>query len=221
MFEKHGVKAPLFQNGLSIKWFPELHKEFHRLGHELSGRSYDQSVNMAMFRTREEERGDIRRSTQAVADLVGEKPVGWIGAAAKFTDKTQELLTEEGYLWHADIRDDDLPYAIRIKGKTLICIPHRSETITDRTWWWSERGRPFTPNEGFDHFREYFEACLETAQETGEALLVTWGIHTQIGAYPDRIRGVDKMLAYMKSLQGAIWMARFRDVAEFWRGNYA
>ncbi len=221
LFEKHGMKATTMANGLGIKRLPQLHKEFHRLGHEISARSYDQDINLTLHRNPDEEREDIRKTTDIIAQVIGERPVGWLTSGAWYTDKTQQILMEEGYLWHGDPRDDDLPYTVKKNGKSLICLSHRSATCTDRTWFDPSRGRTHSPSQAFAHFQDTVDAYLETGSETGEALLMTWGVHPFLGSLPDRIRALDKMLAYMRSLGNAIWIARFRDIAEFWMKNYA
>lgn len=67
-------------------------------------------------------------------------PLGWLNPGAGCSERTFEILVDEGYLWNGDLRDDDLPYVIEVKGKILIEIPHRTMATNDLAWWSGRQG---------------------------------------------------------------------------------
>ena len=93
-------------------------QQLHERGHEIAGHSYTQDLILP-YLSLDEETEVIRRCKRIIENAVGTPPVGWFSPVAAPTVHTAELLAQEGFLWHGDYNDTDLPYLRRnLQGTT-------------------------------------------------------------------------------------------------------
>jgi peptidoglycan/xylan/chitin deacetylase (PgdA/CDA1 family) len=224
MLEKVGVKCTVLANGWPATKYPELHREYHKLGHEIGVHNWVEDETNAMY-TPEEEVKVMRMARQRLADVIGWEPVGYITQGD--TDKTLALQIEEGYLWTASLREDDLPWIWRKNGKVTVEIPHRTATTGD----WNSMGMPDltrmvhpgwqrSPDDAVEYCKRYVDAYLATADEQGWPMDMVFGIHPYVGCLPERVRALERMIAYIKSQPG-VWMHRYMDIAEYWKTHFS
>ena len=215
--EKNGIKSTVFATGFGLTKYPAIHKQFHSQGHEIAAHGWDSRKGMVMY-TAPQEAECIRATTDKVAEVTGERPAGWLSPQVQCTERTFKLLADAGYSWHADLRDDDIPYGLKIGDKTLIEIPFRTMTTDDYGIWGPGRGRAgMDPETSAEYFKEVLELYVE-AGETWPVLLV-FGVHPYTSALPDRIRAVDRILQTLKS-HPKVWMVQYKTLAEYWKKNY-
>ena len=224
LLDRCGLKVTFFCSGAGAKYHPEVIREIKERGHEIGGHGYYQSRGAARM-TADEEREDIVETTSILESVSGERPCGWLNpGAGGCSERTFELLVDEGYLWNGDLRDDDLPYGIKVKDKILIEMPHRSMTTNDFSWFSGRGGinsivkAQRSPQEAVKFFRDTFDGYYETAKREG-AQSLTFGIHPYISCYPDRIGAIEKMIAYMKDFPG-VWFSTYDALAQWWKKNY-
>ena len=99
-------------------YFPKRCKKLHERGHEIAGHSYTQDLILP-YLSLDEETEVIRRCKRIIEKTVGTPPLGWFSPVAAPTEHTAELLAREGFLWHGDYNDTDLPYVVETaKGTT-------------------------------------------------------------------------------------------------------
>ena len=127
--DKYDLKVSLPINGLTCELWPELVKYAHSCGHELVAYCWDQGEYFYML-MREQERGKIFKTVEAITKLTGERPTGWSSPGVRSTDNPLELNLEAGLKYKCDDHDDEMPYAKKIGDQTLIMIPHQ-HTIND------------------------------------------------------------------------------------------
>lgn len=214
LLDKFGIKASIFPNAGMVERYPDLYRELHKKGHEIVARSYDQGVPTPDLSPIEEQQ-EIQRCTAVVEKVIGERPVGWINPGAKCTDKTPEILADAGYIWHGDLKGDDLPYGIKTKnGKKIVVIPHRTMTSNDNAVF---RNQP-SVLEAFNFIKESFDAFYKTGREKFP-ISMTYGIHPMQSCTPDRIQVHERAFEYMLKFKD-VWFARYVDMAEHWMKNY-
>lgn len=221
LLDKIGIKASIFPNAGMVEQFPDLFRDLHRKGHEIVARSYDQNIPTTHM-NEEEERKEIRRCTAILEQSVGEHPAGWINPGAKCTEKTADILADEGYLWHGDLKGDDLPYGIKTKnGKKIVVVPHRTMTSNDFAVF-PESGmalKGFRSNtDGLQFIKDFFNAYYELGKEEHPQSL-TYGIHPMRSCIPDRINVHQRALEYMLTFKD-VWFARYVDIADHWMKNF-
>lgn len=220
LLDKFGIKASIFPNAGMVERYPDLFRELQGKGHEIVARSYDQGVPTTHL-TAEEERKEIQRSTAIIEKVVGKRPVGWINPGAKCTDKTPEILADEGYIWHGDLKGDDLPYGIRTRnGKKIVVIPHRTMTSNDFAVFPEAGGlKGFRSGEqAFEFIKDFFDSYYKLGREEYPQAL-TYGIHPMRSCIPDRIGVHERAFDYMLKHKD-VWFARYVDMAEHWMKHY-
>jgi len=72
-----------------------------------------------------DEREDIRNTAEAIAQVTGKRPRGWLGPGLAETRETPDLLQEEGYDYVADWVLDDQPVWLKTRGKPIVGLPTR------------------------------------------------------------------------------------------------
>jgi len=195
------IKATVCISGKSVELYPEAVQELYKKGHELAGHSYTQDLILP-YLTPEEERGVIRRCREIIERAVGFKPVGWFSPVAAPTEHTAEFLVEEGFLWHGDYNDTDLPYALKTSKGTIVAIPH-SDFTDNRVL----RG---SPRDFYQVYKDTFDFLYRT--ETKGMINLT--VHAHFGGRPLMSAMLAEILQYMKGFPG-VWFARHDEIARW------
>lgn len=219
LLEKNGIKSTVFANGFGMTKYPDIHKEFHRQGHEIAAHGWDARKGMVMYNPRQEAEC-IRATTDKVAEVTGARPEGWISPRVQCTASTFKLLADAGYQWHGDLRDDDIPYTLKIGDKSLIEIPFRTMTTDDVGIWGDGRSRiSHDPYTSAEYFKEVLDLYVETAEDD-YPLLIVFGVHPYTACLPDRSCAVDRILQTLKS-HPKVWTAQYKTLANYWKKNYS
>ena len=131
------------------------------------------------------------------------------------------ILAEEGYIWHGDLKGDDLPYGIKTRsGKKIVVIPHRTMTSNDYAVF-PETGslKGFrSGEESFAFVKDFFDSYYKLGQEEYPGAL-TYGIHPMRSCIPDRIGVHERFFDHVRKFQD-VWVARYVDIAEHWMKHY-
>lgn len=203
LFDKFGIKATIAANAKSIERFPEAARELVRQGHEIAGHSYTQDVFLP-YLSEGEEQALIRRCAQIIEAVSGFKPVGWASPRMTPSPHTARFLAEDGYLWHGDYHDTDLPYVLTEgKGRharRLVALPH-SDFTDNRVM----RG---SPRDFYAVYKDTFDYLYN--QEPQSLLNLT--LHTHFGARPPLAAMLHEILGYMQGFDG-VWFARHDEMA--------
>jgi hypothetical protein len=229
MLEKVGIKSTALVNawpaepGWPRERYAQIYKEFHSAGHEIMVHNYSEDETQAVY-TPEEEVVIMRKARNLLGEVTGELPVGYITQGD--TDRTISFQIDEGYLYTASLRDDDNPWIYKKGDKMIVEVPHRTPTTGD----WSAMGHPNlqfvhqgwqrTPQQSVDYCKKYLEAYIQTAEEQGWPLGLTFGIHPYVGCLPDRARILERMLTHMSG-HPKVWMCTYKELATHWKQNYA
>ena len=105
VFDDFDVPAVLAINGSAIAAYEPIARAALDRNWEFMGHGYTQ-LNMQKV---ENERDDIARTTEAIAEANGKRPRGWLGPGLTETWDTPDLLVEEGYEYVCDWVLDDQP----------------------------------------------------------------------------------------------------------------
>jgi len=124
---RHNVTASVMVCGVMAERHPEIVRKISDAGHEILAHSYAMDVIPA-YLNEEQERANIRRTTELIERATGRRPAGWVSPRGTPSGVTQRLLSEEGYDWlFGDFLDDDLPYLLRFGERTLCVLPGTME----------------------------------------------------------------------------------------------
>src|SRR5262249_51561749 len=123
---RHGVKATMIVSGIMAELPAETGRKITAAGPDISANSYAMDV-IAISLNEEEERANIRRTVDLIVRATGKRPTGWISPRGTPSPRTGRLLAEEGFEWHGDSLNDDLPYFVHFKAGTVISFSSNME----------------------------------------------------------------------------------------------
>jgi peptidoglycan/xylan/chitin deacetylase (PgdA/CDA1 family) len=201
IFEKSGVKSTVCANARAVERYPEAVRAFHGKGHEIAGHSYTQNMFLP-YMTAPEEQAIIRRCTGIIAEATGQRPTGWASPRMSPTEHTAGFLAQDGFVWHGDYNDTDLPYVVTTPHGRLAALQHSDFT--------DNRAMRGSPRDFLDVYIDSFDFLVETGQP--EILNLT--VHAHFGGRPPIAAMVAKILQYMQSRRG-VWFARHDEVARW------
>lgn len=120
------VTAVFYVSGLLAERHAMLVREIASAGHVLAAHGWSQDV-IPPYQAEEDEHADLVRSKIAIADAAGATPKGYLSPRCTPSSNTPALLAKEGFLWHADHFDRDLPRTITLPGGKLVAMPFSME----------------------------------------------------------------------------------------------
>ena len=126
VFERHHIKASILVCGIMAERYPSEVKAIADLGHDIVAHSYAMDVIPA-YLDESQELDNIRRTTDLIAQVIGTRPKGWISPRSTPSPRTARLLAKEGYQWHSDTLNDDLPYRVDFEDCSIVAVPGTME----------------------------------------------------------------------------------------------
>ncbi|HWP23125.1 MAG TPA: polysaccharide deacetylase family protein [Candidatus Binatia bacterium] len=201
IFDDIDVKATVCLNARAAESFPQAVQELHRRGHEIAGHSYTQDLILP-YLSAAEELEVIRRCKRIIEDAVGARPVGWFSPVAAPTEHTADFLAREGFIWHGDYNDTDLPYVRQTPSGKLVAIAHSDFT--------DNRTLRSSPRDFYNVYKDTFDYLYK--HETPSLINLT--VHAHFGGRPLMSAMLHELLRYMKGFPG-VWFARHDEVARW------
>ena len=207
---KHGVRTSIMVNGVLAETHPRVVAGLHAAGHEIVAHSYGMDVIPVYF-DEAGERANIRRTTDLIANVTGERPTGWISPRGTGSPISSRLLAEEGYVWFGDVNDDDLP-AINTHGdKNIVAIPLTMD-INDLPHSIRYGNAPAT-------LVDEFRAILDNAPAADDApFMLDVTAHTHAYGRPAGAWAYDAMIKIALERKD-IWIGTRQEVAEYALAN--
>jgi peptidoglycan/xylan/chitin deacetylase (PgdA/CDA1 family) len=153
IFERHNVKASILVCGIMAERYPEEVKHIASLGHDIVAHSYAMDIIPALL-DEKQELDNIKRTTDLIANVIGSKPKGWISPRSTPSVRTARLLAQEGYMWHSDTLNDDLPYLVDFGDTSIVAVPGTME-VNDLPLFMRHGQPPRVMVEIFEDWLEY------------------------------------------------------------------
>ncbi len=117
------VRASLAINGTAIRSYEAISRAALERNWEFMGHGYTQRNMQAV----EDEREDIRKTTEEIRAFTGRAPRGWLGPGLTETWETPDILAEQGYGYVCDWVLDDQPVWLKTKTRPLVSVPYTQE----------------------------------------------------------------------------------------------
>jgi hypothetical protein len=121
-----GATAVFYTSGIVAERHPRLMQAIVDAGHGVGGHSWAQEVIPATQARADEER-DLLRCLDTLEATTGQKPRGWLSPRCTPSVDTAELLAANGFAWHADYFDQDLPRRLDTPAGSLVAVPFTME----------------------------------------------------------------------------------------------
>jgi peptidoglycan/xylan/chitin deacetylase (PgdA/CDA1 family) len=201
IMDECSVVGTVCLNAKAAELYPEAVKELFAGGHEIAAHSYTQDLVLP-YLTAQEEKSVIQKCSQIIEGVVGTRPVGWFSPVAAPTPHTAKLLAEEGYLWHGDYNDTDLPYILGKPEQKLVAIAHSDFT--------DNRTLRSSPRDFYNVYKDTFDFLYR--YEAPSLLNLT--VHAHFGGRPLMSAMFLELLRYMKAFYD-VWFARHDEIARW------
>jgi len=120
--ERHDVGATLMTSGLVAESYPEQVRAFAAKGHDIVAHGLSQDMVFPTLSASEAEQS-ILRSTALIQSATGTRPVGWVSPRVTSSPEIHSQLARQGYRWHGDALDADLPYLQSFGEHRILAIP--------------------------------------------------------------------------------------------------
>jgi allantoinase len=210
VLEQHGATCTVNACAEALALSPWLAQDAVARGFEISSHGYRWMTQRGMSEAQEREW--IARAVKTIADMCGERPVGW-HTRCPHTPNTRRLLIEEGgFVYDSDAYDDDLPYLVDAGGgRRHVVLPYSLDTNDMRFQ---------RPEAGFVRASDFADYCIDAFDwlwEEGATRprMMTVGLHLRTIGRPARIWGLERFLRHVRG-RGGVWITRRVDIARHW-----
>lgn len=201
----HRVKATVLVCGLLAERYPQIVKRIADEGHEVAAHSYTMDM-MPIYMNEDEERKNIRRNAELLARATGARPAGWGNPRGTPSPHSARLLAEEGFDWHADTLNDDLPYLVKYGARSIVAIPNTMD-VNDLPLY-MKHGQP--PSVYVDNFVEWLRYVRK--REKG-AVKIDPTVHAHCFGRPAGIWAFERCMEIAKKSKD-VWIGTRGEAAE-------
>lgn len=193
------IRAVLAINGTAIRSYEPVSRAALERGWEFMGHGYTQRNMQAV----EDEREDIRKTTEAIRSFTGRAPRGWLGPGLTETWDTPDILAEQDYDYVSDWVLDDQPVWLKTKSRPLVSVPYTQE-CNDVAMMLIQHHKA---SEYADRAIDQFDQLYADAKDSARVMALV--VHPYIMGAPHRLKYYRKALEHVR---------RHRDVL-FWTGE--
>jgi len=202
------VDATVYAVGMALERHPEAAAQIVDSGFEVA--CHGQRWIDYQFVSEDVERADIQRNIEIVTRMIGRRPLGWY--TGRPSPNTRRLVVETGgFLYDSDAYNDDLPYWVRVSGRSHLIVPHSFDTNDSRL----QRGGDFATGEDFFVYcRDAFDWLYRLGSE-GRPRMMTISLHSRIIGRPGRMGALLRLLDHMQGHQD-VWLCNRSAIATHW-----
>lgn len=213
--DRRQVAATFWMCGYAVQRVPQIARRVVEAGHEAACHGWRWRPH-SEFTDPEAERRSLLQCIETIESATGTRPVGFYCRGSQ-SDYTRDLLIDLGFEYDSNALDDDLPYWVKgTNGKSLLVIPYALDTNDMKFY---HPNGFVTPQDFIDYTRSAIDALLEEGAH-GSPKMLNIAYHLRIAGRPARIATLTSILDYLVSLKDAVWIARRRDIADFWRDRF-
>lgn len=212
LLDRHSIPATFFIPAMSAKIHPQGVKAILARGrHEIGVHGWIHERNSLLGEA--DERELMRRSIDALTQIIGKRPVGLRTPSWDFSPATMKLVREFELLYDSSLMADDRPYEVLMDGAASGVVELPVEWILDDfVYFGMDRQstlRPYTtPDEVFGIWRAEFDK----AYEEGTMFILT--MHPHVIGHRSRVTMLERLVQHMRTRPG-VWFATHEDIARF------
>lgn len=193
VLDRLGVTATFLVCGGTAEQYPDAVRAAHAAGHEIAGMGF--GFDRVRTMSPDRERGVVRRTAGALADVCGAEIKGWRCPDYRVSPQTLDILSGEGFIWDSSLLNDDLPCLFDCAGSRLIEIPFTTSTA-DKTFIgfpYPMRGGP----DGLANVWDYeFEVLYRESAHTPRFMILS--IQTWATGRPANLRVLRRFIERIK-----------------------
>lgn len=126
LLDQQETKAVFYTSGVVAEQYPSLPAAIVGRGHSVSAHAWSQGT-LPAYLTAEQESADIARCVDVIKATTGSAPAGWLSPRCTPSERTSGYLAAQGFRFHAEMFDADLPYRIETPSGSLVGVPFTME----------------------------------------------------------------------------------------------
>ena len=189
------IRAALAINGTAIRAYEAISRVALQRKWEFMGHGYTQRNMQAV----EDEREDIRKTTEAIRELTGRAPRGWLGPGLTETWNTPDILAEQGYEYVCDWVLDDQPVWLKTKTRPLVSVPYTQE-CNDVAMMLIQHHKA---SEYADRAIDQFDQLYADSKDSARVMALV--VHPYIMGAPHRLKYYRKALEHVLKKRGVVF----------------
>ena len=210
-FKQRGLPITIFGVAMALERNPEAVAAMMQDGHEIACHGWRwisyQEVDEAT------EREHLQRAVASIERLTGARPLGWY--TGRDSPNTRRLVVEHGgFLYDADSYADDLPYWVKVAGKSHLVVPY---TLDANDMRFSSAQGFNTGEQFFVYLRDTFDALYAEGEIAPKMMSI--GLHCRIIGRPGRIVALQRFLDHV-ARHDKVWICRRVDIARHWHRHH-
>ena len=196
LFAENNIPVSAFINAQVADIYPKVFDEVCKLNWELVGHGWFQES----LRVAKDEEHIIKKSLDLLRKLSGQPVRSWFGPAGGETEKTPELLKENGIEFLHDWLIDELPCWMRTKLGPIVAMPYTFE-LNDVPIWTVQ-------NNSCDEMKKRVDATLNIFDEEKlyNTKIITLALHPHIVGVPQNFYYLKKIIEDLRKRDDVIFM---------------
>ena len=196
LFAENNIPVSAFINAQVADIYPKAFDEVCKLNWELVGHGWFQES----LRVAKDEEHVIKKSLDLLRKLSGQPVRSWFGPAGGETEKTPELLKENGIEFLHDWLVDELPCWMRTKLGPIVAMPYTFE-LNDVPIWTVQ-------NNSCDEMKKRVDATLNIFDEEKlyNTKIITLALHPHIVGVPQNFYYLKKIIEDLRKRDDVIFM---------------
>ncbi|MET0971745.1 MAG: polysaccharide deacetylase family protein [Tardiphaga sp.] len=211
LLDAHGIKSTVSACGRAVERSPDLARDAIRRGHEIAAHGWRWESHAGMDETTE--RAAIALTVKTIADVTGQRPLGWHTRSASSANTRRLLVEDGGFLYDSDAYNDDLPYFLPVLGRRHLILPYAFDT-NDMHFQHTQR---FSGADFADYCIDAFDWLAREGERAPKMLSI--GLHLRMIGRPGRMGALDRILGHITGA-GCAWIAPRADIARHWLATF-
>ncbi|RPI05837.1 MAG: allantoinase PuuE [Zetaproteobacteria bacterium] len=207
IFRERALPLTVFGCALALERNPEAARAIAEAGHDVCCHGWRWVRQFEL--SEEEERRHIRQAVGSLQQSVGQRPLGWYCRYGPSVHTRRLLVEEGGFLYDSDAYNDELPYWVRVEGKSHLVVPY-SLTTNDLKF---GVGGFFTGDDFFAFLKDGFDMLYREGKTQPKMMSV--GLHMRLVGHPSRAAGLERFLDYATQ-HPDVWICRRIEIARHW-----
>ncbi len=209
VLQAYGVKATAQVQGNAALIYGRVIEEIQKCGWEIAAGGFDMGRPHHGLLSEEEER-DLIVSTRTILSSMAASPVhGWASPGQLESNRTLDLICEQGFKYIFDWANDDAPYWIKTRSGPVVSLPSLVE-LSDR---FCMVHHTHSVASYVAQVLQAYEHLSQEATAHGSAKMLSLSVSPWVMGYPHRIKGLDEILQHLVGSDNA-WFATAGEVAQ-------
>ena len=198
-----GIPATWTAAAVALERAPQIAQFIRERGDETASHGYRWIQQYRM--DEDQEREFIRAARDSIAASVGTPPVGHLSRYL-LTERTREILVQEGFEYHMDDYSGDEPFWDVTPSGPIVIMPYAIDTNDMKMW----QGTGYTARDWHDYLVDTFDQLY--AERTEGFRYMSLGLHLRIVGRPGRIGALRRFLDYVRA-HDDVWFVHRAQLA--------